>query len=206
MTQVESGLPALEAWSRADDDLAEPTEGSDSKHGLIVHALPDGRAGRRARALVREVLENVDVGESEITDAELAVGELAANADTHSFGPYELRIVLAAGQPVWCEVIDANVCLAGIPQMFAKLDSNPEPGDPVNVEDPPQENGHGLAIVHRLSRGRCGAYPTVMHTTGLPGKAVAFALPDNSGSVTNSVMPSAARADSPQAPAPRTNR
>ncbi|OLT36357.1 hypothetical protein BJF79_31275 [Actinomadura sp. CNU-125] len=173
---------------------------------MIVHVLPDGRAGQRARALVREVLESADVSESGITDAELAVSELAANADTHSFGPYELRIVLAAGQPVWCEVIDADERLAGIPQMFAKLDPNAEPGDPVNIEDPPQENGRGLAIVHRLSRGRCGAFTTVMHTTGLPGKAVAFALPDNSGSVTNSVMPSAARADSPQALAPRNNR
>lgn len=148
-----------------------------SDHSLIADALPSGRAGRGARAVVRESLEAAGVCESEIADAELAVGELAANADTHSRGPYEIRILLAGGHPVWCEVIDADQDLAGIPEVFAKLRLNAPADNVARVEEPPQENGHGLMIVHQLSGGRCGAFPTVMHTTGLPGKAVGFALP-----------------------------
>lgn len=149
-------------------------------HDLIVRVLPDGQAARWARALVREVLKDADVPESEIADAELAVGELAANADTHSYGPYEMRLLLAGGYPVWCEVIDADEDITGIPEILAKLRLNPSPAS-VHVEEPPQESGHGLMIVHRLSGGRCGVFPTVMHTTGLPGKAVAFALPGSGG-------------------------
>ncbi|WP_143219740.1 hypothetical protein [Actinomadura sp. CNU-125] len=79
MTQVESGLPALEAWSRADDNLTKPTEGSDWERGLIVHVLPDGRAGRRARAFACAVPESAGVGEHGTTDAGLTVIERAAH-------------------------------------------------------------------------------------------------------------------------------
>lgn len=146
-----------------------------SESGLFVRDLPGERVARDARATVRGVLRAAGIDESSIEDAELAVGELAANAVSHAAGPYEIRFVLVAGRPIWCEIIDGDEDLAGIPEKFAKLRS----ADAVDSisDEAPQENGHGLAIVHRLSGGRCKAYPTVTCTTGQPGKAVAFALP-----------------------------
>jgi anti-sigma regulatory factor (Ser/Thr protein kinase) len=115
------------------------------------------------------------VDASDVEDAELAVGELAANAVSYAAEPYEIRFVFIAGRPIWCEVIDGDEDLAGIPQMFAEL-RNADVGAQT-PDEVPQENGHGLAIVHRLSGGRCKAYPTIACATGRPGKAVAFALP-----------------------------
>jgi anti-sigma regulatory factor (Ser/Thr protein kinase) len=155
----------------------QPNRQVPSGHRLIVRVLPAGRAARRARAIVRDVLRNADVGEADVTDVELAVGELAANADIHACGPYELRIVVAGEHPVWCEVVDGDQDLAGIPEIFAKLHQGAMPGDCLRAGEAPQESGHGLAIVYRVSGGRCGAFPTVTCATGQPGKAVAFALP-----------------------------
>lgn len=175
MAQVRRAPAASEACTHARGDGGGLDGRPCPGHDLTVHVLPDGRAARTARAIVREALRDAGVRESEVTDAELAVGELAANADTHAWGPYELRIVLAGGHPAWCEVVDADQRLAGIPDTFTKLRSHTAP-DPVHAEDP-RESGRGLAIVHRLSGGRCRAFPAMMHTTGLTGKAVAFALP-----------------------------
>ena len=43
------------------------------------------------------------------------------------------------------------------------------------------EDGRGLLLAHRLSQGHCHVYATTIHTTGTPGKAVAFALPTSTG-------------------------
>lgn len=206
MPLFERGLTDFEACVHAHDDPAGLNGQSCSDRGLIVRALPDGRAGRRARAIVREVLTEAGVREPEVADAELAVGELAANAETHSYGPYEMRIVLVDGHPAWCEVVDADEDLAGIPEMFAELRSNVVPDDLVSGEELPQENGHGLAIVHRLSGGRCEAFPAVLHTTGLPGKAVAFALPGSGDSTGGSPLSGHSNAARPNADFNRANR
>lgn len=158
-------------------DAALPGGPVASGHRLIVRVLPKGRAARRARAIVRDVLGDIDVDEGAVCDAELVVGELAANADTHACWPYELRIVIAGGRPVWCQVVDGDPDLAGIPEIFAKLRRDAAPGDQPSAEEVPQLSGRGLAIVHRLTNGRCMAFPTVTCASGRPGKAVAFALP-----------------------------
>ncbi|HEU5023598.1 MAG TPA: ATP-binding protein [Spirillospora sp.] len=153
------------------------SEDTQPGHHLVTHALPDANAARQARRIVREILQDAGVDEPALSDAELAVGELAANAVSHADGPYEIRFVVAGGRPVWCEVIDSDCDLAGIPEVFTKLQQDTTPGDPAHTDEMPQESGHGLAIVHRLAGGRCQAYLTVICATGRPGKAVAFALP-----------------------------
>ncbi|WP_225991305.1 ATP-binding protein [Actinomadura montaniterrae] len=153
------------------------SEQARSSHHLVAHALPDAKAARRARQIVREVLRDAGVDEPAVGDAELAVGELAANAVSHAEGPYEIRFVVAGGRPIWCEVIDSDSDLVGIPEVFAKLHQDASLDGPAHADEMPQESGHGLAIVHRLAGGRCRAYPTIICATGRPGKAVAFALP-----------------------------
>lgn len=142
---------------------------------LEAHDLPDERTARHARAMVRQVLRTVGAEESDVDDAELAVGELGANAVSYASGPYEIRFVIVAGRPTWCEVVDGGTDLVGISEILERLHH----GDASQCvsQEAPQDSGHGLAIVHRLSGGRCKVYPTVMSSTGRPGKAVAFALP-----------------------------
>ncbi|WP_378325581.1 ATP-binding protein [Actinomadura fibrosa] len=142
-----------------------------------MYALPEEQAPRLARKILRGTLVNAVVGESDVDDAELVVGELAANAISHSAGPYELRFVTIDGHPAWCEVVDGGRDLAGIPQILESLHRNAMPEEQAHQDDLQQESGRGLAIVHRLTGGRCRAYPTVISATGQPGKAVAFALP-----------------------------
>jgi anti-sigma regulatory factor (Ser/Thr protein kinase) len=171
---AESSRPEREVTSgQTDEPVIEGTECAGLR--LEAHGLPDERTARHARAAVREVLRNVGADEGDVDDAELAVGELAANAVSYAGGPYEIRFVIIAGRPAWCEVVDGDAGLFGIPEIFEKL-RRTETSDCV-PDEVPQESGHGLAIVHRISGGRCKAYPTVVSSTGRPGKAVAFALP-----------------------------
>lgn len=152
---------------------------------LLVQALPAGSAARRARAILREILASAGVDAEDMADAETSVGELAANADSHAPGPYELRIVMAGGRPSWCEVVDGDRDPSQIEKILQRLRHKPdthihgdaESIDAERVAELLSESGHGLLIVHRLSGGRCRAFPTVACSTGLPGKAVAFALP-----------------------------
>ncbi|MGW3774462.1 ATP-binding protein [Actinomadura verrucosospora] len=160
---------------QAEDTLIEQTELAGFH--LEIRDLPEERTARHARALLRETLRNAGVHENDVDDAELAVGELAANAVSYACGPYEIRFVLVGGRPVWCEVVDGGTDLAGIPEIFEKL-QEAETAECVSAEVP-QDSGHGLAIVHRLSGGLCKAYPTVVSSARRPGKAVAFALPGN---------------------------
>lgn len=171
---AESSEPEPGVMSGQADEPA--IEGSEH-HGfrLDVRDLPDERAARHARAVVREILRNAGAKDSDVDDAELAVGELAANAVSHASGPYEIRFVFVGGRPVWCEVIDGDGDLVGIPEILEKLRHTGV--SECAADEVPQDSGHGLAIVHRLSGGRCQAYPTVVSSTGRPGKAVAFALP-----------------------------
>ncbi|MFA1550755.1 ATP-binding protein [Actinomadura chokoriensis] len=171
---AESSRPEQEVMSgQAGGPLIEGKECAGFR--LEAHDLPDERTARHARAAVREVLWKAGANESDVHDAELAVGELAANAVSYAAGPYEIRFVIVAGRPAWCEVVDGDDELFGIPEIFEKLHRT-ETSDCV-PQEVPQDNGHGLAIVHRLSGGRCKAYPTIVSSTGQPGKAVAFALP-----------------------------
>jgi anti-sigma regulatory factor (Ser/Thr protein kinase) len=145
-------------------------------HGyhVSVKVLRSGSASRRARAVVRQVLQEAGVEAASVSDAELAVGELAANAETHARPPYELRIVTLDGSPTWCEVVDGDPDPAGLPQISLALRAF----DPFT--EWARESGRGLLLVHQLSEGRCRAYPTRTCATGVPGKAVGFALPSAS--------------------------
>lgn len=147
------------------------------EHRLVACPLPQERVARSARGIVREVLRDAAVDEAAASDAELAIAELAANAVTHADGPYELRFIIVGGWPIWCEILDAGQDLAGIPELFAKLHGTAAPDDLAETGEPLPESGHGLAIVHQLSGGRCWVYPAVLCSTGQLGKAVAFALP-----------------------------
>ena len=171
---AESSRLAWEVMSgQSDEPVNEGTVCAGMR--LEAHDLPSEMTVRHARAVVRQVLRFAGADESDVDDAELAVGELGANAVSYADGPYELRFVIVAGRPTWCEVVDGDSDLVGIPEILEKLDH--ADGSECSSEEMPQDSGHGLAIVHRLARGRCRVYPTVMSSTGRPGKAVAFALP-----------------------------
>ena len=77
MTEPSSFCLDLMARAGAESPISELTR---SSHHLVAHALPDAKAARRARQIVREVLRDAGVDEWAVGDAELAVGELAANA------------------------------------------------------------------------------------------------------------------------------
>lgn len=174
-----TGVPAqVSGW--------ETTSHSRDYH-VLVKVLRPGSAARRARDVVRQVLEAAGVNVEGVSDAESAVAELAANAETHARRPYELRIVTVEGSPTWCEVVDGDEDLDGIPMILRELRSS----DPIASWS--QESGRGLLMVHRLSAGHCTAYSTRAYTTGASGKAVGFALP-----VKGDLDP-----DSPAPPVPR---
>ncbi|WP_329084795.1 ATP-binding protein [Streptosporangium sp. NBC_01469] len=139
---------------------------------LMVRALHPGSASRRARAILREVLQETGLDEDAISDAELVVAELAANAEKHARPPYELRIISVDTVPTWCEVVDGDPDLREVGIIFNLLHSVDEIGLPLLAE-----NGRGLLLAHRLSHGHCHVYATTTFTTGAPTKAVTFALP-----------------------------
>ncbi|MET8051613.1 ATP-binding protein [Streptosporangium sp. NPDC005286] len=146
-------------------------------HGyhVLVKALRPGSAAHRARAVIRRVLQDVGFDGEDLSDAESAVAELAANAEEHGWQPFELRVVFVDGEPSWCEVVDGDRDLGAIPAVLDRLRSS---GDEPELL---AERGRGLLLVHALSEGRCRAYPTRICATGTPGKAVGFALPTKTG-------------------------
>lgn len=119
-----------------------------------THAVPI------ARAMVREVLEDIDSGTDGDT-AELLTAELVANAVEHTLGsePVELVVELL---PSYCQV--------------EVRDSDPAPPgglsgpEPIEAPDPLDEGGRGLLLIRTLSAA-CG------HRTTGSGKAVWFTLP-----------------------------
>ncbi|WP_329083876.1 ATP-binding protein [Streptosporangium sp. NBC_01469] len=137
-----------------------------------MKVLRPGSASRRARAVVREVLQQAGLPDDDIDTAELIVAELAANAEKHARPPYELRVFSLDGTPTWCEIVEGDQDLHEIRIILNLLHSVEEIGLPLLAE-----NGRGLLLAHRLSHGHCQTYPVVTLTTATPGKAVAFALP-----------------------------
>ncbi|MGJ6969954.1 ATP-binding protein [Streptosporangium sp. G11] len=141
-----------------------------------MKVLRPGSASRRARAVVREVLQQAGLPGDDIDTAELIVAELAANAEKHACPPYELRVFHLDGIPTWCEIVDGDPGTHEIRLILNLLRSVTEIGLPLLAE-----NGRGLLLAHRLSGGHCQTYP-VITLAATPGKAVAFALPTRSGS------------------------
>jgi len=103
------------------------------------------------------------------------VSELAGNAVRHACQPYELRLHRGE-RTLTCEVVDASPMLppihgSGAPSLtLAYVDAIDDPGV--------LEKGRGLQIVRRLSGGRCGTRPVLLHASGRPvrGKSVWFSL------------------------------
>lgn len=143
--------------------------------GMLVAAPSPGSVVARARALVRDVLRERDIPVEEVEDAELAVAELAVNAERYGRPPYEVRIFEVGGVPVWCEVVDADPDLCRIPALLDRESA-------LSAADLFAESGRGLLLVRALSGGYCRAYGTATFTTDAPAKTVAFALPTPSGS------------------------
>ncbi|MBB6473405.1 ATP-binding protein [Sphaerisporangium rubeum] len=142
--------------------------------GMLVAAPSPGSVVARARALVRDALRERGIPVAEVEDAELAVAELAVNAERHGRPPYEVRIFEVAAVPVWCEVVDADPGLGRIPAMLDREAA-------LTAADLFAESGRGLLLVRALSGGYCRAYRTATFTTDAPAKTVAFALPTSSG-------------------------
>ncbi|GAT68496.1 hypothetical protein PS9374_04161 [Planomonospora sphaerica] len=150
---------------------------------MLVILLQPGSASRRARAVVREALRAECLPDADITDAETVVAELAANAETHARPPYEIRIFNLADVPTWCELVDGDPDLGWIPAILDRSGKQTVldlfPGTDAGLLS---ESGRGLFLVRELTDGHCRAYTTTAFTTGVPAKAVAFALPTRSGS------------------------
>ncbi len=142
------------------------------RYRVLVRLLTPGTVAHRARAVLRDVLLQAGADDESAGDAESAVAELAANAEAYACGPYELRVAFVDDRPVWCEVVDGDPDLNGIPGMLDRLRAD---GGDFDL-DVFEEHGRGLLLVHLLSKGRCLAYPTRTCLSGVPGKAVAFAL------------------------------
>ncbi|GAA3509234.1 anti-sigma regulatory factor (Ser/Thr protein kinase) [Streptosporangium album] len=164
--------------------LAGPTQRTSAGTGIsataqgdihmLVRLLRPGSVFRRARAVVREVLQAEGVPGNDIADAETVVAELAANCERHARPPYELRVFSVGGIPTWCELVDGDPDLGWIPVILNRPHAQ-------TALDLFAENGRGLLLVRELSQGHCRAYPTTTFTTDGPAKAVAFALPTRSG-------------------------
>lgn len=146
---------------------------------MLAWSLDPGGAARQARTLLEGVLRGTGLDEAAIFDARLAVAELAGNAERHGRPPYEMRVFIVGGVPVWCEVIDGNPELRRV--SAALHDPGPLHDTGPCGADPLPENGRGLPLLRELSDGHCLAYPVVTSCTGVPGKAVAFGLPTRSG-------------------------
>ncbi|WP_424528243.1 ATP-binding protein [Sphaerisporangium viridialbum] len=138
----------------------------------LVEVLKHGSAARQARAAIRDVLRKADVKEDRIADVEMIVAELAANAERYATEPYELQILSVHGVPVWCEIVDGSPDLERVAALLDRLRTFKETDLPLLAE-----NGRGLLIAHKLAGGDCEVYPTGSSSTGVPGKAVGFALP-----------------------------
>lgn len=153
----------------ADSERADPGDSPDLVR-VLVRALPPGAPALRARTLLGELLRKAGLREDDVSDAEIVVTELVANGERHACPPFELRVFFLGDVPVWCEVLDGDPGHSALALVTERLRSPREP-------DPLAEDGRGLLLAHRLTQGRCRAYPTRALTTGTPAKAVAFALP-----------------------------
>ncbi|WP_159457250.1 ATP-binding protein [Marinactinospora thermotolerans] len=114
----------------------------------------------RVRHGVLQRLHQLHVAGGDLDDAELMVGELVANAVRHGADPVGVVVWLAGAA---CAVVEVRDAGRGMPEL-------PSVKDPAEI-DPLSEGGWGLALVTRLSRGRCGVEVLPV------GKSVWFALP-----------------------------
>ncbi|MER5625800.1 ATP-binding protein [Streptosporangium sp. NPDC002544] len=179
-TELYSGTTAWESSTARLDNGTTTGRDSDaagrSDIRALVKVLRPGTVSRRARAIVREVLQHTGLPEDDIDTAELIVAELAANAEKHARPPYELRVFSLDGTPSWCEIVDGDPNTHEVRLILNLLHSVKEIGLPLLAE-----NGRGLLLAHQLSGGHCQTYPAITLATATPGKAVAFALPTLSG-------------------------
>ncbi|MEV6984258.1 ATP-binding protein [Sphaerisporangium sp. NPDC051017] len=164
---VESGA---EGWNEKDCGVGL------AHVGALVGTLVPGCGGRRARALVREILMKAGVGAEDVSDAEVIVAELTANVERHAAEPYEVRVISVADVPIWCEVVDGSPDTEKVEVSLQRLRAQGTTDVPFLAEDTLAENGRGLLLTYRLSGGRCAVYATTTSSTGTPGKAVGFAL------------------------------
>lgn len=142
---------------------------------LYVRAwcLPPRSAARRARSLLRACLRYHLTDEELLDDLEAVVDELAANAWQHACGPCEMRVAWHQGIPVLCDITDAGDAASELTKRLRVAGETPTDTD----IDALLEGGRGLAIVVRLTSGRCGARQTELLSTGQPGTSVWFAIP-----------------------------
>ncbi|MFC7718840.1 ATP-binding protein [Nonomuraea recticatena] len=89
----------------ADTILA--TDPSQLRQGTVWLLRDDAQAVSEARALVRGVLNEIDLRRGLVEDAALMVSELVTNAIVHGRAPYEL-VVRVDRMEVVCMVIDAS--------------------------------------------------------------------------------------------------
>ncbi|MGN9784932.1 ATP-binding protein [Nonomuraea sp. ZG12] len=61
------------------------------EYDVLIEGLQPGSVAHQARAILRQALQDAGVATEDVDDAELAVDELAANAETHAYPPYEAR-------------------------------------------------------------------------------------------------------------------
>lgn len=159
---------------------AEPgqagTRARDCDLRVRAWCLPPGSAARRARSLLRDCL-GPHLTDAELTDdLEAVVDELAANAWQHACGPCEMRVVWHQDIPVLCEITDAGDSASELTKRLRQAAdlTTDSTGTDIGAL---LEGGRGLAIVSRLTNGRCGARPARLLSTGQPGTSVWFALP-----------------------------
>lgn len=110
-----------------DDDTTPAYGGEPGIHRVLARLLPPGQAAGQARRLLREVLTAAGVTGEALSDAELVVSELAANAELHAREPYELRILITEAHPVWCEVADGGPGLGEVAAVLARLRTTDAP-------------------------------------------------------------------------------
>jgi PAS domain S-box-containing protein len=140
------------APDRPEPDLSASGQDADDDHVLLSRTArlpPDPRSAAVARRLLREALAEADRAEW-IESAELALGEVVANAVLHSHTAFQVRLEIRPAS-VHVEVQDANPIL-------------PIPRD-YDVE---ATTGRGLALVAVLSL-ECG-----VRSLGRLGKVVWF--------------------------------
>jgi anti-sigma regulatory factor (Ser/Thr protein kinase) len=116
-------------------------------------------APSHVRAALRRALAQLGYEGEAISDVVLAVSELAANADEHAVGPYELRLRRTAGECI-CEVVDHDPRIPEIPSLpqgapFAPVESDRGGGIDALCALL-AERGRGLQIVHELTKGAWG--------------------------------------------------
>jgi hypothetical protein len=144
-----------------------PAAGGGRVHGDVLTWPLDGtRPEAMARRVVTSLLAELGIGGDQRDDAELAIGELTANARLHAPGPYQLR-VQERRDTLRFEVADGG----GGHVVIARRLAAPEATAPELAE-----HGRGLRIVAALFPGACGARPAQIGP-GQPGTGVWFAVP-----------------------------